>query len=86
MNRVNLKYIIDVGMLIFFVSVFITGVIKFLIIQKSLGAGSLGVPLHQINFIHDSSGIALGFLILMHLILNFGWIIAMTKRFLGNKK
>ena len=74
-----MKYIINLGMIVSFLGVFITGIVKYFIAQKSILVTNLGLPLYQINTVHQSSGITLGFLIILHLMLNGKWVIEMTK-------
>ena len=79
MEKGKLDYIIDVGLAIAFISVAVTGIIKFIGLYPSLGIDLKLWPLKQISTIHDWSGIAITVLVLIHLIVHWKWIIAMTK-------
>lgn len=80
MNRAKLNYFVDLGLLVSFLLVFITGVIKF----KNFGLYK-SFNFAGINTIHDWSGIALGIFALLHLILHWNWIISMTKSFFNKE-
>jgi hypothetical protein len=85
MDKTKIKYAIDLGLVVAFVLSFGTGLIKFPMIRQVLATARVVLPSHDINFIHDWAGISMGTLILLHLIFNFSWIIAMTKKYLGKK-
>ena len=77
MNRNSAKYIVDVSMGIAFLLCFLTGLMKWP--NKAYGTVT---PTYEMKLIHDYSGIILGLLICIHLILNWRWILAMTKNVL----
>lgn len=83
MEKNKIKYFIDIGLLISFLLVFVTGVIKFGKLLRAIGINLnyAELPMSEITFIHDWSGIFMGVLVLIHLALNFDWIIATTKSF-----
>ncbi|HUU76209.1 MAG TPA: DUF4405 domain-containing protein [Methanoregulaceae archaeon] len=85
MNRVMVKYLIDIGLLITFILSFITGIIKFPGFLRFLRT-SLIIPMNWISLIHDWSGIILGVLVLAHIMLNWKWIVTMTRLHLGRTK
>lgn len=82
MEKVRVKYWIDVIMGLAFLAVVITGVMKFKTILTLLGipinyqAGSF---LYTLSRIHDYAGITMGVMVFAHLALNREWIIAETK-------
>ena len=80
-NKKTLKYFNDIGMLISFLLVFITGVIKF----PALEVDRAILSNYSILFvtIHDWAGIILVILALLHIILNWSWIVATTKKMFG---
>ena len=80
MNRNTAKYIVDVGMGISFLFVFLTGLMKWP--TKAYGRMK---PTYEMKLIHDYSGIILGLLVCVHLILNGRWILAMTKNIYHKK-
>ena len=87
MDKNKAKYFIDIGLLVSFLIALVTGIVKF---RKFLGIFGISLnyaemPMSVISAWHDWSGLAIGILVLAHLILNFDWIIAMTKDFLGIK-
>ena len=86
MNKIKLKYIIDIGMLVSFVLVAVTGIIKFPKFLRSLGVDTSNIPFYELSRIHDWSGIALTILVLIHLFLNFNWIVNTTKKLFKTSK
>ena len=79
MKKQVIKYIVDIGLLISFLIVTITGIFKFPGIREHLGCVYEVIPRAQMAMIHDWSGVALVVLVLIHLILNFNWIKTMTR-------
>ena len=86
MDKLKLKYIINVGLLISFVAVFVTGIIKFPGLLASLGIGRSGLPWAQISKVHDWSGLVMGILVFAHLVQNWSWMVATTKRYVLKRK
>lgn len=85
MNTTKIKYVIDIGMLISFVAVFVTGIIKHPMIGIHTWA-RLGIyPTYRISKIHDISGLIMGILVLFHLVLNWKWIVTVTKSIISGK-
>jgi hypothetical protein len=87
MNENKVKYIIDVGLLISFILVLVTGVIKFGKLLRAIGINLnyAELPMHEISVVHDWSGVFMGIFVFIHLVLNFDWIIATTKDFFKKK-
>jgi len=81
MNKNLAKYLIDLGLLISFLGVTITGIIKFKSFLLLLGIqiDYALIPMEVISQIHDWAGLAMAILVLVHLILNWDWIVAVTK-------
>ncbi len=86
MQRVFLKYAIDLGLAVSFTLCFITGIIKFPGFLRFIGATRHVLPMRDITLVHDWSGVAMGLLVLAHLILNYRWIIAVSKQLLSGRK
>lgn len=87
MNRTAINYIVDVFLGISFLLVFTTGLLKWrgwTEVFESL----LGTKFHMptVIFIHDWSGLLLGLLVLVHLVLHWNWIVCMTRRYLGRSE
>ena len=74
MNKLKLNYWIDVGLLISFLIVAITGIIKF----PGWGLYRI-IGFSGISKWHDLAGIALTTLVLIHLVLHWKWIVNTTK-------
>lgn len=75
MNKSQLKYLIDFGMGVSFLLCFITGLMKWP--TKTVGRMEPGF---LVNFLHDYAGILLGLFVFIHLIINWSWVIHMTKK------
>ena len=80
MNKNKVNYFIDMGLAISFFFVFSTGIIKFPILVQRLSLSFNNFPFKQINMIHDLSGVVMGVLVIVHLVLHWTWIVFMTKK------
>ena len=80
MDKLKLNYFVDVGLAISFFICFITGLIKWPGLIKIIGISAYRV-LHvgNISMLHDWSGLIMGLLVLVHLVLHWGWIVSVTK-------
>jgi hypothetical protein len=72
MNKARLNYWIDIALAISFFACFLTGIVKW------PGIFSIGIS-SRISKLHDVSGLIMGLLVLVHLILHWSWIVFMTK-------
>ncbi len=88
MVKNKIKYFVDVGLLISFLIVTVTGFVKFGTLLRTVGINLeySELPMKAISAWHDWSGVVLAFLVLVHLILNFDWIVATTKDFFKKKE
>ncbi len=88
MDKNRIKYFIDIGLLISFLIVTVTGLVKFGTLLRAVGINLTysELPMKTISLWHDWSGAVLAFLVLIHLILNFDWIISTTKCFFKKKE
>ena len=80
-----LLYIVDVLLFIFSINVVISGVIKFPGLLPLLNIDPFSLPQAEITFLHDWIGIVLTVLTLVHIILNWKWIQAMSKKLLNRR-
>ncbi len=87
-EKIKVKYFVDIGLLISFLLVVVTGIIKFGSFLRALGINLdyANMPMKNMALIHDWSGIVMAVLVLIHLILNFDWIISTTKCFFEKKE
>ena len=88
MDKIKLNFWIDVGLAISFFICFFTGLIKWPGIIKIIGVSAYKV-LHvkNISVLHDWSGLIMGLLVIVHLVLHWKWIVCATKVvFKGEKK
>ena len=81
MNKNTWKYLVDIGLLISGLLVIITGIVKFKSFLALFGASInyAEFPIRIFSKLHDWSGIAMAVLVIVHLIMNWDWIIATTK-------
>jgi len=81
MDKLKLNYWIDVGLAVSFFACFSTGLIKFPLLVKIIGASTYQtLPLGIISFVHTWSGIIMGVFVLIHLGLHWNWIVNVTKK------
>ncbi len=78
-DKVRINYFIDCGLIISFLLSFVTGIIKFPEWTRYFGDVFLLIPASTLSKIHDISGIVMGTLVLLHLVLHRKWIFTMTK-------
>lgn len=83
MNRQVVKWMVDLLMGVAFLASFITGLLKFTLLMRVLGLTFFVLPLAIITDIHEWSGVLLGVCVAVHLFLNRGWILGMTKKVLA---
>ncbi len=83
MEKVWINYFIDIGLLISGLIVMITGILKlpelnFLQLYKLIN-------FPMMSFVHDWSGVLFTFLVIIHLILHWNWLVCMTKKIIQKK-
>lgn len=84
LNKRNIYYIIDLGLLVSFMLNFITGLLKLLDIY-----GYIFYPtgfLVNISIVHNWSGLSLGIIASLHAILHLKWFVQKTKQLLRGTK
>jgi hypothetical protein len=69
-----------------FISLVLTGLLKFPELQVFLGLFNYPLPWRTLSYLHDWSGVVLGALILIHLWLNRRWFAAETKKLFFKSK
>ena len=74
MSKEKIKYWIDVGLIISFIGVFVTGIFKFYPLRNTFMKVFEIIPKELMRTIHDWSGVTMGLLVLVHLILNWKWL------------
>ena len=88
MSKKLTMYVVDVGLILTFLAVTITGIIKFRSFWSLFGMkltfadATWGI----LRTIHDWSGITMAILVLVHLILNWSWIVETTKEYFSRKE
>jgi hypothetical protein len=84
LNRHLVKYLTSIGLLISSILVGFTGILKYPGILIGLG------QYYQLSgiftVIHDWSGVVMGILVLIHLVLNWRWMVGFTKRIIKRNK
>jgi hypothetical protein len=83
MRQTRVKYLVDMGMLVAFLLCFATGIVKYPGFLPAVGLTPHMVPLFSISVLHDRSGLALGILVFVHLLLNRRWMVGVTKDILA---
>ena len=82
MNRQVVKWCLDLAMGGAFLVSFITGFFKFTFLMRMFGLVDRVLPLALMSDIHHWTGLALGFFVAAHLLLNRAWIITMKRKIL----
>ncbi len=81
MKRNTVNYIVDLLAGLSFLSLLLTGIIKFPGLLSSLGLARGQLPIYQISVIHDWSGVVFAVLILIHFLLHWRWVVFTTTGF-----
>jgi hypothetical protein len=84
-NKSRINYWVDVGLVVAFIVSLVTGIIKWPGLFRALGLSYAALPMFLISKTHDISGLAMGVLVLLHLILHFNWMVLMTKNLFRKK-
>ena len=79
--KIGVNYFLFWLLLIAFLSLAITGIIKFPGLLQSLKIQARYLPMYEISKIHDWSGVTLSVLILIHIFLHRKWIVSITKKY-----
>lgn len=82
-NQQLVRWCVDVALGITFTVSLITGLAKLTVLMRVTGMGQVVLPLALISDVHDSAGVLLGLLVVIHLYLNRVWIVTTTKRILA---
>jgi hypothetical protein len=80
MDKVKINYLVDIILLIMFLVVTITGIMKLPIFKGIVSRSA------QLSMVHDYSGVLMAVLVLIHLALNWNFLACMTKKYLGRNK
>lgn len=78
----TVRWGIDIAMGITFLVTFITGLLNWTLMMRTLGLTDIVLPLALMSEIHSWAGPLLGVFVAVHLFLNRAWIIAMTRKIL----
>jgi hypothetical protein len=85
-KRNTVLYIVDIFLLVLICISFITGLIKFPGLFRFLGDYYFSIPFHFVSVFHDWSGLFMGILIFIHLILHWKWMVQMTRKIVLRRK
>jgi len=86
MNRAKLNYLVDFFMFVSFLITAITGLILKFFLPSGKRSGQnefLSIIKGDWELVHDWIGILMIFLIIIHIVLHWNWIVAMTKGLFG---
>ena len=88
MNKtILINYWIDIGLAISFFICFITGLIKWPGLINIIGPDAyMFLHIKSISIIHDLSGLIMGILVIIHLVLHWKWIVSVTKKIFSRNK
>ena len=83
MNKLKINYIINLGLLVSFIIILITGILRFPEIYRILGMNygqvARTLPVYEFRVLHDWFGLLFGVLAFLHLLLHWRWWISVTK-------
>ncbi len=85
MKRITMDYFVDIGLIITFAIAFVTGLIKFPGLLGKFGLHITDLPIGRISRFHDWAGLIMGLLVLVHIVLHWSFIVAMTKKLILKK-
>lgn len=89
MDKARINYFVDVLLIISFIVVTITSVVIFFFLPSGVRLSGyqifLGLTKHSWSKIHTISGFAMIVLSLVHLVLHFKWLTAMSKTIFKKK-
>ncbi len=86
MNKAKLNYMVDFFMFISFLITAMTGLVLKFALSKGRRSGQsefLSIIKSNWELVHDWIGILMIFLIIIHIVLHWDWIVAMTKGLFG---
>lgn len=78
----EVRWCVNLAMGATFLVTFVTGLLKWTLLMRTLGLTDLVLPLALMSDIHDWAGSLLGVFVAVHLFLNREWIISTTKKIL----
>ena len=84
-KRINVIYWVDVGLALTFTLSFLTGILKWPRFLPNLGIKYSSLPMNLFTKVHDLGGLAMGLLVIVHIILHWNWIVCMTKKKFNRK-
>jgi cytochrome b subunit of formate dehydrogenase len=85
MDKTKVQYFIDIGLIISFLIVFISGIFKFYPLRNYFVKVFEIIPNELMRTLHDWSGIVMGILVLIHVGLNWRFMVIKTKEIFSNK-
>ena len=86
MNKAKINYVVDAGLVISLIISFVTGILKWLGLRQFFKPAYKIMSSHSLKVIHTWSGLILGLLVLIHIILHWKWITCMTKSVFKRKE
>lgn len=85
MKKSVLNYAVDIGLVFTFILSFTTAIIKFPGFLQKIGVDQALFPMYTVSVIHDWSGVAMGCLVMIHIVLHWKWLVVMTKKVVTKK-
>jgi hypothetical protein len=80
-----MRYFLNILMLLSFISLLVTGLLKFPELQIFFKLYNHHLPWRTISYLHDWSGAVLGLLIIVHICFNRRWFFERTKNIFFKK-
>ena len=84
-DKALLIYIVNLGLLISFIAVAITGILMYPGLIPALGISYRDIPLDAISTIHNNAGLAMVILVVFHIIFYYRVLVNQTIRYIFRK-
>jgi len=85
MSKILARYIVDILLIISFIIVAVTGILKFPPWLQFFSPIYQLIPRITMAKLHDISGFVMTILVIVHLIFNWNFLSAMTKKYIFRK-
>lgn len=86
MEKSKANYVVDIGLIISFIGVFVSGIFKFYPLRNIFAGVFEIISKETMRTIHDWSGIVMGILVIIHIALNWNFMVMETKEMFSKNK
>jgi hypothetical protein len=86
MKKSRLDIIVNTGLLVSFLTLFTTAIIKFPGFLRTFGISQIQLPMGEINLIHEWGGLTMGAFVFAHLIINRSFFMNIKKNLSSKRR